>query len=863
MVLNETLNNDFATGNAGSQVFIANSTNTRFKLYPSDQKKILLDTLNTNSLIRQTPTGTLSSNISICSLQPSPIDPVNNILRDAKATPAGCGTTLSWSNVQWASPSVYYKAVGARIWQHLYQIPCQINGQVCSGSINTDEISPELIPLAGIEFKLLQFDDINSGQLSAAFRLTAHRFADSYEYDDGDITDFSDFGIGFPTNMVIDNRLSTGEVLGVAQHNHSFHSPAVYDSKQDIDSIQILSADFAAGKTLSVKVFNMAAGLNVNMQLKCAGIATSGIFEGQSGIFDFQNNPAGAIVTDPATGAKTMSFAVTKQTRQLGSDIDCLYNRVIITRTAGTPSENLTYSVVINDPANIDTPVLSSASSVCNNNYCILLLGSQFAADAAVTVRENINGSATIAQFSGNDIYSRALYNGQQRIQFPIQNLSLQDKFNNNGLCFKVLSNGKTSNEKCYIRPTTAPQGPFMGQTLTSYKLNIQDIEHTSYVVVGGTGNKLKIWGNSWKKIAYDYTVTANTVLEFGFRSNQQQAEINGIGFIMNGSSVISATKTWQVFGTQQNFGNQSFHNYSGSDWVTYRIPIGESFTGQISNMVFIADEDNHVGQNIAFKNPILIEDVKPPITGFSFDPIKNGHGVHISQTAAGTYLLYLYSYDQAGRPEWFFATSAFINNRLSGSLYKTTYNFSNSSTSQSTVGSFTIDYGDGAVNNNSQCNGVNRDLKLGSFSWTIGGQTGSWCLQPSFVTANTTPEIPALNSGVWYEPASAGWGISLQTRFASNNYSSFAVVYYYDANGNGRWASGFDALATVNSYNYAMLHTIGYPRTTSGTVSNQGIGTFNPGFASSNNASLNILYPLSPGGSWIRNNVAISRLTQ
>ena len=90
VVLNDTANNDFATGNSGSQSFTATSSNTRFKLYPSNQKKILLDTLNTNSLSIKTPTGNLNRTVAVCSLYPSPIDPITQQLRDPKATPNGC-----------------------------------------------------------------------------------------------------------------------------------------------------------------------------------------------------------------------------------------------------------------------------------------------------------------------------------------------------------------------------------------------------------------------------------------------------------------------------------------------------------------------------------------------------------------------------------------------------------------------------------------------------------------------------------------------------------------------------------------------------------------------------------------------------
>jgi len=357
VVLNETTNSDFASGNSGTQSFTTNTnSNTRFKLYPSSMKKILLDTLDTNSLSVKTPTGTLSRTVAVCSLQPSPIDPITLQLRAPKATPSGCDTKLTWSNIKWAAPSIYYKLTGSNTWQHLYTVSCPLDGSVCSGEINTDQILSELIPVAGVQFKLIQFNNTNAGELSAPFTVTAHRFADVYEYDNGDVTDFDGSGVGIPSTMVIDNTLTTAANIGVAQHNHSFHSPAVYDSREDIDTVQVQvaqsasGAGFAEGTHLTATVFNMSNGLNVDMQLKCAGIIVGGIFDGQTGIFDFDSNPTEPIVIDPDTGAKTMGFSITGQTNQIGSQINCLYNRVVIRRTAGTASETLRYSVIVNDP---------------------------------------------------------------------------------------------------------------------------------------------------------------------------------------------------------------------------------------------------------------------------------------------------------------------------------------------------------------------------------------------------------------------------------------------------------------------------------------------------------------------------------
>jgi V8-like Glu-specific endopeptidase len=865
VVHNETNNSDFATGNSGSKIFtIVNGSNTRFKLYPSNQKKILLDTLNTNTLAIKTPTGTLTSNGNVCSLQPTPINPHDGTLRDPKATPPGCGTQLSWSNVQWTSPSIYYRAVGSSIWQHLYQIPCNVSsGDICSGSINTDNINPELISLAGVDFKLLQFNNASSGQLSPIFRVTAHRYADIYEYDNGDITDFTDIAtVGFPTDYVIGNTLSNAAVLGTVQHGHNFHSPAVYDSSTDIDTVQINTADFAAGTLLTVKVFNMAAGLDVGLALKCAGEFTQGIQVGQQGIFDFNIDPTQAIITDPLTGAKSMTFAVTKTSRQLASNINCLYNRVIINRSAGTPSESLTYSVLIDHPNNIGVPSLSSASSTCANNYCVRLLGGQFASDAVITVRENIAGSGVLKTYGGNDIYSRVPINGQERLQFPIRSISIQDKFNANGLCFKVHSAGKTSNEKCFVRPITAPQQSFMGKTVSSYQINTQDVEHRSYNVVGAGGTKLNIMGNSWKKIAYNYTVTSNTVLEFDFRSGQQQPEINGIGFIMNGASTFGGNRAWQVYGSQ-NFGDQSFHNYSGNSWKSYAIPIGHSFNGNVSDMVFIADEDAHVGQSVLFRNPRLFERLAPPIKGFLFDPLKSGHGIHVSQSSNGDYLLFFYSYDDNGLPEWYIATSTFVNNKLSGSLDKVSFNFATNGISQVSAGTFSLDYDSSAVNSNSNCNGVNRSLQLAVFNWSLAGQNGSWCMQALLKDAPGIPAQTASHSGTWYEPALNGWGISLQTQAQGANFTSFVIIYYYDGAGNGRWASGYDANATVNAYDYDMLHNAGYARTATATAVGESIGSFDLNFSGANRANLNIHYPRSPFGNWIRPNANMAQLTQ
>jgi len=116
----------------------------------------------------------------------------------------------------------------------------------------------------------------------------------------------------------------------------------------------------------------------------------------------------------------------------------------------------------------------------------------------------------------------------------------------------------------------------------------------------------LNLIGHSWKKVAYDYKITANTVLEVDFKSARQEAEIVGVGVIMSdGSGGSFPQRFWQLHGTQAH-GKQDFNNYSGNQTVTYTIPIGETLTGQMSHLVFVADEDRRVGQGVVFTSPQL-----------------------------------------------------------------------------------------------------------------------------------------------------------------------------------------------------------------------------------------------------------------
>ena len=142
--------------------------------------------------------------------------------------------------------------------------------------------------------------------------------------------------------------------------------------------------------------------------------------------------------------------------------------------------------------------------------------------------------------------------------------------------------------------------------------LNVQTFgesqdQGTSSIIENGNG--LVLNGNAWKAIQLDRTITANTVLEFEFRSTQK-AEIHGIGF--DNDLAINTYYTFQLGGTQV-WGYQEFNTYVGyGSWKKYIIPVGQKYTGETKYLFFANDNDeNLTAGNAQFRN-VKIYETKP-----------------------------------------------------------------------------------------------------------------------------------------------------------------------------------------------------------------------------------------------------------
>jgi hypothetical protein len=163
------------------------------------------------------------------------------------------------------------------------------------------------------------------------------------------------------------------------------------------------------------------------------------------------------------------------------------------------------------------------------------------------------------------------------------------------------------------------------GDVTGGYALDIYDPSQDNGVTVTleDNGDTLKLEGNGWRKVALPYTITADTVLEFDFKSTEE-GEIHAIGFDVD--DVVSYQHFFELYGTQD-WGIEAFQTYGDGtpgEWQHYRIEVGQFFTGQMDYLTFGQDQDSANGpqhSNSFFSNIRIYEAsppavVPPPVTG-------------------------------------------------------------------------------------------------------------------------------------------------------------------------------------------------------------------------------------------------------
>ncbi len=114
----------------------------------------------------------------------------------------------------------------------------------------------------------------------------------------------------------------------------------------------------------------------------------------------------------------------------------------------------------------------------------------------------------------------------------------------------------------------------------------------------------IRLENNAWKAILLNYTVTANTIIEFDFGSTRQ-GEIHGIGF--DNDNRISSNQTFRLYGSQT-WGRGDFDTYTNiGTWKSFTIPVGQFYRGDFNRLFFTADHDGGAQNGTSYFRNIRI----------------------------------------------------------------------------------------------------------------------------------------------------------------------------------------------------------------------------------------------------------------
>jgi len=158
--------------------------------------------------------------------------------------------------------------------------------------------------------------------------------------------------------------------------------------------------------------------------------------------------------------------------------------------------------------------------------------------------------------------------------------------------------------------PTNETYVNFTGPADFTTYVSGQDVPASGTTTVP-TGNEVDFAGNFWKRKAFNYTITPDTVLVFDYKSTLQP-EIAAIGFD-NDTDYTNDSNRFFIYGSQTSGINTpvpySTYAYTGAGaWQTIEIPIGTYFTGTFNHITFINDDDAAPIGNSNYRNITLRE---------------------------------------------------------------------------------------------------------------------------------------------------------------------------------------------------------------------------------------------------------------
>ncbi len=267
--------------------------------------------------------------------------------------------------------------------------------------------------------------------------------------------------------------------------------------------------------------------------------------------------------------------------------------------------------------------------------------------------------------------------------------------------------------------------------------------------------------------------------------------------------------------------------------------------------------------------------DLAAPKRGPWWDRSRSGHGFDL-QRIGNQWAVLFYSFDADGAPTWWSALGGiergqFTSNANGLMLTEQVLREGQWTSAIDTERSGSVSIRFGLAANEGACNdGVVRNNALALAELSINLPSRSpirWCIEPMQVRTAGNGDVD--NNGIWTaDLLDAGWGMSLIAQGLGADNTQGAIVYYYDAAGQPRWALGSGAQRNGRS-TLAMLNVRNTcPDCAQAQQQYRAIGqidVLSTGACGevATRASVDLRYPDLDGSVFVRQNVTLQRINE
>lgn len=258
---------------------------------------------------------------------------------------------------------------------------------------------------------------------------------------------------------------------------------------------------------------------------------------------------------------------------------------------------------------------------------------------------------------------------------------------------------------------------------------------------------------------------------------------------------------------------------------------------------------------------------------GLWWDPEHSGHGIDL-QAVGDRWRILLSTYDPDGTPIWYTALGSIEGQRFhadADGLTRYHYVFDqNPPQRRNPERSGTIELRFGLGVDDPVCAASKKDrrksLALAELSLRIDGRETHWCIEPMIGSARG--QSPINVNGLWAAGADDPyWALTLSAQGQGHSAQEIATLFYFDGNGEPRWAQGSAPALNGNAIFTLTSYTATCPGCAAVPTRAQPIGSLVHRFSGAcaeveGSVSIDVSYPDGRGNRFLRPTAALTAVS-